>query len=147
MWRFYAGFFFASVLGLSIISFYRIKEKRDSWQMWGLLFFTIMLLFGAATHSIVKYRPMHSMPFLGYQVWVNVIGVIGIVGILSDLLVARVPEKYKLFVLGLVWSYFIYVGLAVRQALGVYLATMNMGRYPDPGQRLYELFNNFRFLN
>ena len=127
--------------GLLIFAIVQLRKQPHSWQMWRLLFFSIMLLFGASTHSIVKYRPMHTMPYLGYQTWVNVVGIIGIVGVLSDTLVKRMNAKYGFFSLCVVWAYLFYIGFSVRHALGVYSGTILLSEYPDPGQNLYELLS------
>jgi len=72
-WRFYAGFAAAMVL------FGLWKNVRACWRMpsltsVGVFVFLMMTLLSGATHSIVKERPMHSAPFLGYHSYFGVVG-------------------------------------------------------------------------
>lgn len=131
IWRFYAGMTFVALLMLGVSSWRKLFEHTSSWRLWIVLICVAMVLVGASTHSLVKFRPMHSMPYLGYQVWVNVIGVVGLCAVLVDWLSNR-SARASLFVVAGVWSYFIWVGYSVRTAQGVYVTNMAMGTYPDP---------------
>ncbi len=131
LWRFYAGIAFALLLVLGVSSWRRLFENTSSWQLWVVLICVAMVLVGASTHSLVKFRPMHSMPYLGYQVWVNVLGVVGLCAVLADWL-SRKFNRSSPLVVGGVWAYFIWVGYSVRTAQGVYVTNMAMGAYPDP---------------
>lgn len=131
LWRFYAGITFALLLILGVYSWRKLFVHTSSWRLWIVLICVAMVLVGASTHSLVKFRPMHSMPYLGYQVWVNVLGVVGLCAVLVDWLSRKYAEA-SLFVVGGVWCYFIWVGYSVRTAQGVYVKNMAMGAYPDP---------------
>ncbi|MBG52054.1 MAG: hypothetical protein CML99_06490 [Rhodobiaceae bacterium] len=138
LWRFYAGIVFALLLVLAVYAWLKAWEGRTDWRIWVMLFCVAMVLFGASTHSLVKYRPMHSMPYLGYQVWVNVIGTVGLVALAVDWLVG-LRKKAALAFVAIAWTYLIWVGFSVRSALGIYVATMQMGTYPNPIRNLVAL--------
>lgn len=131
LWRIHAGAYFVLLLGLGAWSAFRLYRGATGWQHWMLLICVVMLLFGAATHSLVKYRPMHSMPYLGYQVWVNVLGAIGIICVAIDALIARIKPARQQLVLVLCWSALVYTGFSVRAKLKLEAATMMMGDYPS----------------
>lgn len=132
LWRIHAGAYFVLLLGLGAWSAFRLYRGATGWHHWILLICVVMLLFGAATHSLVKYRPMHSMPYLGYQVWVNVLGAIGIICVAIDALIARIKPARQQLVLVFCWSALVYTGFSVRAKLQLEAATMTMGDYPSP---------------
>ena len=74
MWRFVAG-------GMAFGFFYLlISNTINSFSTKNLLpvfivLLCFMILFGFASHSIIKYRPYNSAPFLTYKCITSVIGV------------------------------------------------------------------------
>ena len=95
------------------------------------------MLFGAATHAIVKYRPMQSMPLLGYH---SVLGILGTCGLFSlfTLWCISKTKRVKL-VLSISWGYLVYLGFTVPSALATYASYLGMGNYPEPLKRIYGL--------
>ncbi len=132
LWRMYAGAYFVLLLCLAAWLVFRLAQGKNDWQSWLALICIAMLLFGAATHNMVKYRPMHSMPYLGYQVWVNVLGAIGLMCLAIDMLVKWVEPKRQRMTLLLCWSGLVFIGFSVRAKLKFEAATMVMGDYPSP---------------
>ena len=66
-WRYYAGF----ALALFFIAYWKVVRafvERSDIQY--LVLFVLMTgtLIGSPTHLIIKWRPMHATPLLGYQV-------------------------------------------------------------------------------
>ncbi|MEM1399819.1 MAG: hypothetical protein AAGF58_08055, partial [Pseudomonadota bacterium] len=131
LWRIHAGVSFVVLLGLGAWALRRLSQGKRDWQSWMILICVAMLLFGAATHNMVKYRPMHSMPYLGYQVWVNVLGAIGLMGLAIDALVKWVEPRRQWLTLFFCWSGLVFTGFSVRSKLTVEAATMTMGNYPS----------------
>src|SRR5215813_10976695 len=71
-WRYYAGF----ALALFFIAYWKVVRafvERSDIQY--LVLFVLMTgtLIGSPTHLIIKWRPMHAAPLLGYQVYLSVI--------------------------------------------------------------------------
>jgi hypothetical protein len=73
LWRFYAGF----IVAVLLYGFWKIVHS--AWQEPGrvsiaLFIFVLMTLIPGTTHMLVKYRPMHSAPFLHYHSYLGVVG-------------------------------------------------------------------------
>lgn len=73
MWRYYAGF----VLALFLVAYWRVLVRL--WREPNSHYLTLIILMtatliGSPTHLIIKWRPMHAAPFLGYQVYLSVVG-------------------------------------------------------------------------
>lgn len=132
LWRMYAGAYFVLLLLLGGWLIFRLYRGKNDWQSWFAIVCLAMLLFGAATHNMVKYRPMHSMPYLGYQVWVNVLGAIGLMCLAIDMLVKWVEPQRRRLTLLLCWSGLVFIGFSVRAKLKFEAATMVLGDYPSP---------------
>ncbi|MBX7066608.1 MAG: hypothetical protein K1X28_05205 [Parachlamydiales bacterium] len=85
LWRFYAGVFF------SVFVYYLWKVSKKLFtkfekDFFYLFIFMMMVLFGAAAHFLVKFRPMHIVPWLPYQGFIAQIGLMFLIGYLLHLL-------------------------------------------------------------
>ena len=138
LWRYYAGIAFALAL-VALWKTWRGLLQVIGWRQWLAFFCLVMLLFGSSAYSIIKYRPMHSMPFLAYQAWVNFLGVVGLFALAADWLSRRAWKLKPVYSIAAFWTYIVYTGLAVRTALGMQAINLNMGNYPDPIGRLWSL--------
>lgn len=136
MWRFFAGAYFVLAAALGIWAYVQLWKGRSEWWLWVTVIAVVMLLMGASTHSLVKFRPMHSMPYLGYQVWVNVLGAIALVGVFVESAVRRLTFWMPFMTVTICWTALVWIGLSVRTSLGVYADNMWMGTYPDPAGKL-----------
>lgn len=74
LWRFYAGIAFALFSLLYLKALRRLIHNLTPATLSFFVFMT-MVLVGSPTHALVKTRPMHTTPLLGYQVHVSIIGV------------------------------------------------------------------------
>ena len=73
LWRYYAGF----ALALFLMAYWKVvKTFFKQGNVYHLVLFVLMTstLIGSPTHLIIKWRPMHAAPLLGYQVYLSVIG-------------------------------------------------------------------------
>lgn len=142
LWRFFAGAYFVLVAAVGVWAYLRLWSGRQDWWLWIIVVGAVMLLIGASTHSVVKFRPMHSMPYLGYQVWVNVLGAIALVAVL----VHQIADRFRLWsptlTVVIAWTALVWTGFAVRTSLGVYADNMFMGTYPDPAGKLTMLLGS-----
>jgi hypothetical protein len=149
LWRYYAG----GVAVLFFIGLYKLVKK--SWERSPtnktdyviLSIFMVMMAVGGPTHMLVKFRPMKSMPLLGYHVMVGVLGAALVISYL--LMMARRNmrnTKLSYLVVGIVWG-IVFLAALTRP---VYLGEMSRlvgvntgGGYPNPWQTLLELISSF----
>jgi hypothetical protein len=73
LWRFYAGIAIA-VFGMFYVRVIRRLIDNSTPSMLSCFIFMTAALIGSPTHAMVKMRPMHVTPLLGYQVHVAVLG-------------------------------------------------------------------------
>lgn len=140
LWRYYAGSFLA-LFGLAYVGV--IKRLFSSFEEKWLVVFVLLTitLIGSPTHMMIKWRPMHAAPFLGYQCYLSIAG-------FTLLLCYLVVERYNewsvsrgvLLVTALVLD-FSYCAYA-RPALLSYMSQeVFMAPYPDPKENLRRLLN------
>lgn len=135
LWRYYAGF----ALALFVMAYWRVtKNFFKQGDTHYLVLFVLMTctLVGSPTHLIIKWRPMHAAPLLGYQVYLAVIG--------WTLLLCYVVAR-KSTALGGKWGAalalllvlnFCYCAYARPALLSVMSREVFLGPYPDPRKNL-----------
>ncbi len=74
LWRFYAGIAIA-LFGVIYVRVIRRLVENPTPSMLSIFTFMTASLIGSPTHAMVKMRPMHATPLLGYQVYLAVVGV------------------------------------------------------------------------
>ena len=92
LWRYYAGFFLAIfVMGYAKV-IRRLVQGRNEYDLVLFILMTATLI-GNPTHLLIKWRPMHSTPLLGYQCYLSIIGFT----LLCAMWLARLPGPYEEF--------------------------------------------------
>jgi hypothetical protein len=135
LWRYYAGF----ALALFLVAYWKVaKVFFKEGETHYLILFVLMTwtLVGSPTHLMIKWRPMHAAPLLGYQVYLAVIGwtllVCYVVGRASDALGGtRGLAVASLLVLNLCYCAYARPGLLSHMSQEVFLGT-----YPNPAVNL-----------
>lgn len=139
LWRFYAGFAAAVLLYV----FWRVVHS--AWQRPGktniaLFIFISMILMPGATHILVKYRPMHSVPFLHYHSYFGVVGSTLLVGFVA-MWVHDNFEKRRLawILIALIW-FDVGVCVLARPSFLSYMAVEGgFAPYPDAWANLKDI--------
>jgi hypothetical protein len=140
LWRYYAGFLLAVFLFVYVKVIRKLVVVRD---MHNLILFVLLTctLIGSPTHLVIKWRPMHAAPFLGYQCYLSIIG-------WTYLLCYMVEYQSRLWrgstglalKLLLVFN-FLYCAYARPSLLSHMSKESFLGTYPDPRDRLHLLRN------
>lgn len=139
-WRYYAGAAFVLLCVAIYSASARMWVRPSAWTL-GLILFLLMMLAPGSTHTLIKYRPMNSMPVMTYHVTV---GVIGASGLLAWLLttVWREWRRRSLAValVVAVWAVIVYGALARPTYLSHMAAQAGLGEnlYPNPMRALVE---------
>lgn len=139
-WRFLAGVYFA----LFAYAFVRVIGRlRREWspQYATLAVLMLMMLTGGPTHALVKARPMHAMPLLGYHVMVGVIGASYFIGYLLLRLVETRGRLVAAATVAAVWLVVAYGALSRPAMLIHEAAQIGFGErlYPDPRETLLKM--------
>jgi hypothetical protein len=140
LWRYYAGF----ALALFLIAYWKVfRVLLQRGQTHHLVLFVLMTctLVGSPTHLIIKWRPMHAAPLLGYQVYLSVIGWT----LLLCYLVGRkwvALEGRRVTLVALLALYFCYCAYARPALLSVMSQEVFLGSYPDPRENLRRIFRS-----
>lgn len=144
LWRFYAGFAAAGlVLGLW-------KAARASWRTpsttsVAILLFLLMTLLPGTTHMLVKYRPMHSAPFLSYHSYFGIVGVTLLVSYLTMWVHNHVQRRWLAWaIVGLVWVNLGYCAVARPSMLSHMAVECGFTPYPDAWVNLKETLRGLR---
>jgi len=140
LWRFYAGFSLAFFLMWYWKSFRRLNRDFDGHS---IIIFVLMscVLMGSPTHLIIKWRPMHSAPFLGYQTYLAIMGFTLLLCYLP-LWVSRRWGRRQSAILAVVLSInFIYCAYARPALLSVMSQQSFLGAYPDPRVNMKKWLN------
>ena len=138
-WRYYAGAAFVMVCFALYKSVTRVWRQPTAWNL-ALLVFLLMILLPGSTHSMIKYRPMNSMPAMTYHVTVGVIGA----GLLISWLVVSAQRRWSPRMAGVlvvaVWATLFYGALARPVYLAHMAAQAGLGNllYPNPMKALVE---------
>jgi hypothetical protein len=141
LWRYYAGIAFAVLVGAVALCI------RRSWIEPGARWivpcvFLIMVAVGGPTHDFIKFRPMKSMPLLGYHAMV---GNLGMALLVAYLMMAARRALRNTFVFTLiavaVWGTTIYAALSRPAMMKQMAAQVGLGEnlYPDPSATLSKL--------
>ena len=144
-WRYFAGIFL-TVFVYAIAKVIRICFQKDSPRRAdaiAIAVFLIMIATAGPTHMIVKFRPMHSLAFLNYQVVVGVIGVSMLISYLLMMLEKRTTKKWLLLlVVTATWVFLFYITLTKPATIdfATQYLLQSEGRIPDPLVTLQALF-------
>jgi hypothetical protein len=142
LWRFYAGV----ALAFFAYWFYRVARKvvacPNPAAISCFLFMT-MTMVGSPTHAMVKMRPMHCTPVLGYQCYLSIAGFSMLICYVMFHLHRTMRNRPVCFLLlGLFTANLFYCALT-RPALLSHMACLSgLGTYPDPVQNLKSLLGN-----
>ncbi|MBL4844254.1 MAG: hypothetical protein JKY65_01900 [Planctomycetes bacterium] len=139
-WRFLAGGALALWLGM-ILRTTRKLWTRPEPRTLAVLLVLILVLVGSPTHALVKMRPMHTVPFLGYQVWLSVLGLFALVGlVVRRLEQAGISRGWARILVALIWLDVVSCAFTRPPVLSEMAKSMGVGwSYPDPWERLCEL--------
>lgn len=134
LWRYYAGIAFV-VFAYAIVKCFRKSWLDPTVESIVLCVFMIMVGVGGPTHDFVKYRPMNSMPLLGYHAMVGALGMALLIAF--GLMVAQTRvRRSAVFALMMVcaWGTIIYAALARPAFFNQAAAQVGLGEniYPDP---------------
>ncbi len=134
LWRFYAGF----TLALVLIWYWRAARRLANGPTdHDITIFVLLscLLIGSPTHLIIKWRPMHAAPFLGYQVYLSVMGLTLLIAYMAT----TATETYKkwrrpwgMVVPALVALDLLYCAYARPSIMATMSSQTFLGRYSDP---------------
>ena len=138
LWRYYAGFalcgfivLYGRILGL-------LRNSPNSYVVAAFLFLTATLV-GSPTHLLIKWRPMHAAPFLGYQVYLAVIGWTLFGALLAKYVAEKWTRRWAATILLVLWLNVFYCALS-RPSLMSHMSTESgLGPYPSPWRGLREL--------
>lgn len=138
LWRYYAGIAFA------IFAYALVRCLRKSWiepktESIVLCVFMLMVAIGGPTHDFIKFRPMNSMPHLGYHVMVGNLGMALLIAYGLTIARKRIRNTvvFTLILIG-AWGTVFYSALARPAFLSQAAAQGGLGDgiYPDPWQSL-----------
>jgi hypothetical protein len=146
-WRYFSGIF------LAIFVYFIVKVMRKSLQKdlsnrsnyIALTIFMIIVATTGPTHVIVKFRPMHTLPFLNYQVVVGIIGMSLLISYLLMMLYRQMPKKWiSRLVIGSTWLVIFYSVLTRPATISFasdYMGVLS-GQMPDPLKALLLLIQH-----
>ena len=137
-WRFYAGAAFAIVVYALYATAVRAWQRPSAWTM-ALGVFLMMILVGAPTHTLIKFRPMNSEPVMTYHVTVGVLGMsLVIAWLLTSAWQQWHNRRLAALVIGAVWATIFYGALARPPYLSHMAAQSGLGNslYPNPMRAL-----------
>ena len=135
LWRYYAGFLLAVFLWIYGNVIKKFIQQGDTHH---LILFVLLTwtLIGSPTHLIIKWRPMHAAPFLGYQCYLSVIGWTLLLCYVVTRWCQRLGGKRSWALGALLVMIFSYCAYA-RPALLSHMSQESfLGVYPDPRHNL-----------
>lgn len=139
LWRYYAGF-------ASAVLLYALwKNVRANWRgptvaSIAIFVFLLMTLMPGTTHMLVKYRPMHSAPFLSYHSYFGIIGFTLLLSYVVMWINENVKRRWLAWaIIGLVWFNLGYCALARPAFLSHMAVNCGFTPYPDAWQNLKKL--------
>jgi hypothetical protein len=143
LWRYYAGF----ALALFLAVYWKVvKAFCREGRTHHLVLFVLMTctLVGSPTHLMIKWRPMHAAPLLGYQVYLSVIGWTLLLCYIVSWICRAVGAKRSLAIASLAVVNFCYCAYARPGLLSHMSQEVFLGTYPNPvdNLRLPKLWNN-----
>jgi len=139
LWRFYAGFAVAALLyGLWRTLGAAWREVSTTNVANSL--FLLMTLMPGATHMLVKYRPMHSAPFLGYHSYFGIVGVTLLISYAMMWIHTNGRHRWLAWaVIVGVWVNVGYCALSRPSMLSHMAVESGFAPYPDAWKNLKEL--------
>jgi hypothetical protein len=135
LWRYYAGF----ALALFLIAYWKvIKRFFSQGTTHYLVLFVLMTctLIGSPTHLMIKWRPMHAAPLLGYQVYLSVIGWTFLMCYVVTQICDAFGGKWSVAIASLLMLNFCYCAYARPALLAHMSREVFLGAYPDPRENL-----------
>jgi hypothetical protein len=135
LWRYYAGF----ALALFLTAYWKVtKAFFKSGNTHHLVLFVLMTctLIGSPTHLMIKWRPMHAAPLLGYQVYLSVIGWTLLLCYVVSRGCSALGGKRGLALASLLVLNFCYCAYARPALLSHMSREVFLGTYPDPRKNL-----------
>ncbi len=142
LWRFYAGFalavflYWLSKLGRSIL-------QKPVFQNIVPFCFMMMIITGAPMHAIVKWRPMHALPYMGYHFYFGVIGVMLLMAYCCHWLYAnRSKHRWAWGLICLIWVDVLLCAFLKPPYLSFAVKYLGVGAYaPRPLKVLLKLLS------
>jgi hypothetical protein len=132
LWRFYAGIAFA-LFGLMYARVIRWLIRDPTPPSLSVFVFMTAILLGSPTHALVKMRPMHATPLLGYQVYLSVLGVTFLMCYGVYYLYLTMQSRRRFYVvLALFCLNLFYCALARPSLLSHMSELTGLGPYPLP---------------
>jgi hypothetical protein len=142
LWRFYAGVAAAAFL------FWFCKSVRAAWRLPNVtsvafFLFLLMTLMSGATHMLVKYRPMHSAPFLGYHSYFGIVGFSLLLSLCAWRVHANFQRRWLAWtIIVLIWTNLGYCALARPSLLSHMAVQCGFGSYPDAWKNLKSMLRS-----
>lgn len=139
-WRYFAGAAFV----LLCLAIYRASARMwvrpSAWTL-ALILFLLMILAPGSTHTLIKFRPMNSMPVMTYHITVGVIGAAGAIAwLLTSAWRDWRSRKLAAALVLMVWGVIFYGALERPTYLSHMAAQAGLGEnlYPNPMRKLVE---------
>jgi len=135
LWRYYAGF----ALALFVTAYWQVvKAFFKEGDTHHLVLFVLMTctLIGSPTHLMIKWRPMHAAPLLGYQVYLSVTGWTLLLCYVVSRRCDALGGKRGLAIASLLVLNFCYCAYARPALLSDMAGEVFLGTYPDPRKNL-----------
>ncbi len=139
LWRFYAGFALAGFL------YCFGKNVRSAWRSptmttVAISLFLLMTLLSGVTHMLVKYRPMHSAPFLSYHSYFGIVGFSLLLAFAMMWVHTNFQKRWLAWaIIVVMWANLGYCALARPAFLSHMAVECGFAPYPDAAKNLKEL--------
>jgi hypothetical protein len=140
LWRYLAG-----ALALVFVAWWW-RSLQSIWKAptrFGVSFFALltMVLLSGATHMIVKYRPMHSLPYIGYHSYFGVVGMSLLIGLVAMWLKDHVQRPALAWSpIGLIWVNLAYCAVERPAQLSNMSQSLGNGPYPSDAKKALKEF-------
>lgn len=142
MWRYYAGFACA-VCGLCLWKAVRRAFAAPSIHNVACALFLLMVLVAGPTHILVKWRPMHAVPTLGYHAYLGVVGMALLLSYGVHYALQNFRRRWLAYGLtATCWLMLGYGALARPAMLSSMNAVVGFTPYPDAMQNFRQALSN-----
>lgn len=136
LWRYLAG-----ALALAFVCWWwrSVKSVWNAPSKFAVGFFLTlsMVLLSGATHMIVKYRPMHSLPFIGYHCYFGVVGMSVLLALVATWLKDNVQRpRLAWTAVGLLWFNLVYCAVERPAMLSNMSLNAGYGPYPSDAKKV-----------
>ncbi|MDX2053225.1 MAG: hypothetical protein SFV15_12580 [Polyangiaceae bacterium] len=132
LWYFQAGAVAALFAQFLRRAFRRAHGSYPSVDQVVPLFCSLMVLFGASTHMLIKYRPYLSVPLLSYKCFIGVMGTT----LLLSWVLSKLPERFGVrrgnTLVAAGWLGIVAAGLLRPAWLGELAKHVGLGSIPPP---------------